>query len=352
MESNHLFKALILTLVVVIGSILCLELYWRKRGFLPAYNDDKILWATTRKEVYKPVNEATVFIGSSRTQFDLDIATWKKLTNETAIQLAIGGTSPRPMLQDLANDENFKGRLIIGVMEPLFFSSNTDRTEWFSKESIDYFHSETPAQKVCGLINYQLESSLVFLEEGNFGLNVLLNDLQLHDRPGVFSFPSFPKELAGTSFDRQTSYTPMFLADTILHKRQIENWIKLGALDKTPGIKGDTLEAVFIEIKTAVDKIRERGGTVVFIRPPSNGGYLETENIVYPRKRYWDAMLAYVDAPGIYFMDYPRIANFVCPEWSHLAPKDAVTYTEELVRILQQEKGWTFSKKSTADLTL
>src|SRR5687768_14000617 len=137
-------------------------------------------------------------------------------------------------------------------------------------------------------------------------------------------------------------------------KRQTENWVKLGALDKTPGIKGEALEAVFKEVKDAVDKIRARGGTVVFIRPPSNGGYLETENVVYPRKEYWDALLAYVDVPGIHYRDYPQTANYVCPEWSHLAPKDAVTYTTQLIKILQEEKSWTFTKKAnlTSDLKL
>jgi hypothetical protein len=163
-------------------------------------------------------------------------------------------------------------------------------------------------------------------------------------RPGVFMFPKFPQEFAVSNFDRQTYMTPMFLADPILIKIQTEIWIKLGALDKTPGIKGEALEAVFKEVKDAVDKIRARGGSVVFIRPPSNGGYLETEDVVYQRKEYWDALLTYVDVPGIHYRDYPQTANYACPEWSHLAPKDGVIYTTQLVKILQEEKGWTFAK--------
>jgi hypothetical protein len=346
MKSNPLFKAAILTLVFVVSFTLCYEFYWRSRGFSTTYNDDKILWTTARKEVYNDDNKATVFIGSSRVKFDLDIPTWEKLTGEKAIQLAFVATSPRPVLRHLAEDESFKGKLIIDMMEPAFFSPRTFLTEKSAIESITYFQNETPAQKASAILNYKLESNFVVLEEGKFGLNNLLTNLQIPCRPGVFSFPDFPQEFAVSNFNRQTYMTPMFLADPVLIKKQTENWTKLGALDKTPGIKGEALEAVFNEVKAAVDKIRARGGSVVFIRPPSNGGYLETENFVYPRKEYWDAMLAYIDVQGIHYRDYAETANFVCPEWSHLTPEDAIMYTTHLVKILQEEKGWSFPKQA------
>jgi hypothetical protein len=55
-------------------------------------------------------------------------------------------------------------------------------------------------------------------------------------------------------------------------------------------------------------------------------------------------MLKYTATDGIHFKDYPATANMICPEWSHLSSKDAVTYTKELLRILIQEKGWKFRK--------
>lgn len=335
-------KAFLLTLAIVICFSVSFELYWRARGFAPSHNDDKIAWAAKRKEIYLHADKATIFIGASRIKFDLDIPTWKKLTGEKAIQLALVGTSPRPVLRDLAADEKFKGKLIVDVIESAFFSPRLFISEKSAVESLNYFQEETPAQKASAGINRVLESKVVMLEEGIFGLTKMLLDLEVPDRPGVFSFPSFPKEFAVADADRQTYMTPMFLSNPELINKQTMNWTKLGALDKSPGIKGPELEAVFKEVKEAVDKIRARGGQVVFVRPPSSGGYKETEDAVYPRKDYWDAMLEYINTPGIHYMDYPKTANFVCPEWSHLAPKDVITYTEELVRILQQEKGWSF----------
>ena len=46
---------------------------------------------------------------------------------------------------------------------------------------------------------------------------------------------------------------------------------------------------------------------------------------------------------GIYFKDYPAIAQFECPESSHLCPDQAIVFTNSLIKILKEEKGWTFN---------
>ena len=123
MQKKNLLKAGILALVLVTSFILSWEGYWRSKGYVATYNDDKVLWANKRNEVYQPKEKATVFIGSSRIKFDVDIPTWESMTDEKAVQLALVGTSPRLLLEDLANDENFKGKLVMDVTEILFFSN-------------------------------------------------------------------------------------------------------------------------------------------------------------------------------------------------------------------------------------
>jgi hypothetical protein len=342
MQSKHFLKAAVLTVFLVAVFVVCWEYHWRSKGFPVAFNDDDALWAEKRAEVYVPASSATVFIGSSRIKFDLDIATWQNTAGEKAIQLSMVGTSPRPLLQDLADDEKFKGKLIIDVTEPLFFNRNKNRSEKSARGGIAYYKKQTPSQRMSSLIDYNLESKFVFLEEKHFGLNALLTDLQIPNRKGIFTRPVFPKEFEMMNYDRQAFMTDMFLKDTALQHLQTRNWTITGALDKTPAIKGDSLIAVFKELKTAIDKIRARGGKVMFVRTPSSGGYIETENVVFPRKDYWDAMLTYTQTAGIHFTDYPETAHFICPEWSHLSPSDGVIYTKNLIAELQT-KDW-FSK--------
>jgi hypothetical protein len=346
MQQNHFSKTLILTLVIVISFIASLEYYWRSKGFPISYNDDKVMWATQRKKIYTSKDEATVFIGGSRIKFDLDIATWQKETGEKAIQLALVGTPSRIILRNLANDNKFIGKLIIDVAEAQFFSTDTIRSDKSAREALEYYIKETPAQKASAYINHQLESDFVFLEEGKFGVSALLNELPIHNRTAIPVRTGPFKEFSITGSQRQSFMTPMFLKDTVLQNRMINIWAKSAALNKTPPINGAALESFLKEIKMYIDKIRARGGMVMFVRPPSSGSYIKRENLNYPRKLYWDHLLDYTHTAGIYFSDYPAFTNLVCLEESHLTPAGAAVFTKKLIEILETEKGWPFPNKN------
>lgn len=347
MQSNHFSKAIVLTLVIVISFVTYWEWYWRNKGYTISYNDDKFMWAEKRKEIYMPINKSTVFIGDSRIKFDLDIPTWERLTGEEAVQLAFVGTTPRPVLHNLAEDKNFRGKAIIDVSERLFFSVDSIQRERPAREAIEYYYKETPAQNASTIIDHALESKLVFLEEGKFGLDELLRNIKLPDRKGFKSSPILPKEFYISSEKRQSLMTPMFLADESLQDKKLQTWTTGAQSGKTIPITGETLEAYLKEIKIYVDKIRSRGGIVVFVRPPSDGMLLETENRDYPRKQYWDRLIEYTKAPGYYYSDYAATAHLMCVEESHLSPHDAAIYTAQLINILRTQAGWIFPQSST-----
>lgn len=332
-----------LAIALVIAFAAGYELSWRSKGFPVSFNDDEALWAKKRAQVYQPTHNATVFIGSSRIKFDLDIPTWRQITGEDAVQLAMVGTNPRPILTDLANDVNFNGKLIIDVMEDLFFSPAFYQVN--AKKGIAYFHDITPAQRISAVLNDGLERNLVLLEEKRFGLNALLTDLNLPNRKGVFSLPPFPKNFGLTTADRQDYMTPKFLRDTCLQKWQTEIWKNIGILNEKRGVGGDTLENIFTEVKLNLDKIRARGGQIIFIRTPESGPLKKSAALSHPRNLYWNRLLINAQCEGIHYMDYPETDHFICPEWSHLSSTDAVTYTKHLAWTLQEEKGWQFNKK-------
>lgn len=342
MQSKYFSRALALTLIIVIAFVSFWEWYWRHKGYGIAYNDDEYIWAARRKEIYQPANRSTVFIGASRTKFDIDIPTWEKLTGENVVQLAFVGVTPRPILHNLADDESFRGKVVIGVTEGVFFAIDSVLREGFAREALKYYYSETPAQKVSTQIDFFLESKLVFLEEGKFGLSALLKDIRLRGRKGTPNRPPLPKEFYVSSYQRQTLMTPMFIASPKLQDQKKQAWTRGVLAAHISPIKGDTLQAYMQEIKSCIDKIRSRGGMVVFIRPPSDGIMLAKENTDYPRKDYWDQLIKFTKTPGYYYSDYPSMANLRCVEESHLSPYNAVIYTEALINILKTQKGWTF----------
>nr|MBA2250193.1 hypothetical protein [Chitinophagaceae bacterium] len=281
MDNSSFKRAALLTLFLVISTLAGWEMYLRNKGYPISYDDDASLWSTKRRTVYQPADAATVFIGSSRIKYDLDIPTWEKLTGEKVIQLAMVGTSPRPFLDDLAADKNFKGKLVIDITEGLFFGRNKKRTEKTSSEFEEFYKKWTPAQRFSAVVDHGIESGFVFLEKNKFSLNTLLDDLPIQNRKGVFKRPVFPRGFAMNTSDRQCFMDERFTSDTIQQKIQQQNWGMLGSLDRTPGITGDSLTDVFKEIKNNIDKIEARGGTVLFVRTPSSGAYREAEIAVY-----------------------------------------------------------------------
>ena len=80
---------------------------------------------------------------------------------------------------------------------------------------------------------------------------------------------------------------------------------------------------------------QSRGGKVVFVRFPMAGELKKLEDAATPRAGPWTRILKESGAAGIYFEDYPELAGFDCPEWSHLSGPDSVEFTKRLVPHLQ-----------------
>ncbi len=335
MPEKTLSRAAMLMALLVLAVIGSWELYLRWTGLPLDYDDGKELWSDKRAKVYDDPGKTTVFIGSSRIKFDLDIDTWKKMTGREAVQLSIVGSTPMPILRDLGNDTNFRGKLVVDVTEPLFF--NNDSAEVQKPDLyVAYYKHRTPAQRASFELNHLLESRLLFLDQESFSLNAELDKkVKLPNRPGVFVFPDFPDDFGRTTFQRQSYMTDKFVADTTL-QHQVQNiWLFLmhsGGHDAAP--KEDPVPIVLRSVQNAVNKIRARGGEVVFTRTPSSGPFRAGEEHVFPRAAMWDPLLAMTHSTGFYFADNPATAHFTCPEWSHLSPSDATLYTKALINEL------------------
>jgi hypothetical protein len=338
MQSTNLKRAGLFALLLSFIVILSWEIHLRHDKVTISYDDNEAMWADKRALVYEPMDVTTVFIGSSRIKYDLDISTWESLTGTKAVQLANVGSSPRAVLTDLANDPNFKGNLIVDITEPLFFSERAVYDGSTAKK-IRYYKDRTPTQRFSFQVNHALESQFVFLDQDNFSINAMLDNMQIPSRSGMSGGPDFPREFEQVTFDRQSYMTPEFVADTNLQKRVRNIWaygIKMGSRP----ITSERITEIFNSVRSDVDKIKSRGGKVLFVRTPSSGPFRAAEVVGFPRTAYWDRLLKLTDCQGIYFTDYPATANFVCPEWSHLCPTDAIVYTKSLVKALREEKGW------------
>src|SRR5206468_220075 len=148
-----------------------------------------------------------------------------------------------------------------------------------------------------------------------------------------------PMDFGRITFDRQNKMTDRFLTDTNIQNKVKGLWDFYRKNTFEPPASGAKLDSILATVKTDVDKIKERGGQIIFVRSPSSGPFLMGEKMGYPREKYFDRILVATNCPGIYFGDYPPIAHFQCPEFSHLKPSDAIIYTKNLIQIFE-EKGW------------
>ena len=339
MQPTNLKRAGLFALFISFLAILGWEMHLRNQGNKVSYDDNEALWADKRAMVYKASDKATVFVGSSRIKYDLDIPTWETLTGLEVIQLANVGSNPRLVLKDLASDENFKGKLIVDVTEDVFFSAQAFY-DWRTKKKIAYYKDRTPTQRFSFQVDHVLESQFVFLDQDNFSVNAMLDNMHIPSRPGIFPGLFFPMGFTLVDFERQSYMTPEFVADTNQQNAVKAVWAYGIQRKAGPPMSKDDLDGIFNSVKEDIDKIRSRGGDVLFVRPPSSGLYKEAELKGFPRSAYWDRLLAFTGSKGVHYSDYPATAEMICPEWSHLCPADAVIYTKSLVKALKEEKGW------------
>jgi hypothetical protein len=236
--------------------------------------------------------------------------------------------------------------VIFGATEFALYTLDSIRRERSARDGIEYYKSETPAQKLNSSLDLFLESKLVFLEEGKFGLNALLNTLPIKNRPGVVFATGPPKAFANSTIQRQSYISPLLFKDSSVRNATIRYWAGASTRIRLSPLKGDTLEIFLTQMKYFIDRIKSRGGKVFIIRPPSTGPVLARENMLYPRDQYWDRFLQYTGISGFYYTDNPETAHMNCPEQSHLSPADAIIFTKTLVNVLRKKEGWTFAKNS------
>ncbi len=330
--------------VLLLGSW---EMYWRSFGATPGYYNSDGEWAQQRRRIDAGEGAKTVLIGSSRVLFDVQLPVWEKAAGERPIQLAIEGTSPVPMLEDLAADPKFTGRVLVGVASDLFFSGFAYRGA-----VVPYFHRESPSRRVGNWLSRTLVEPYFAFFDFDFALAAVLKRQDWPHRTGTPMIDDVRKLLVQEA-DRNTHLWSKVETDP--EYRQIARNIWAQRFDAPPPPTMDTPEklqkVVDAQIQRAVDaveKLRARGVRVLFLRPPTAGRYLEFDNKVFPRVKTWDVLLARTGAQGIHFEDYPELQGLELPEWSHLSHADADRFTAALYRIIERDFAQTWSATEVA----
>ena len=323
--------------VSVLVSVAVWEIYCRSVGYAPTLNDTDDLWAEARRRVQP---ESIVIIGDSRAWFDLDLDELERGLGKRPVQLAQPGSCAYPVLEDLANDENFHGTIICSIVPRMFFAPPSAPPFQRSTKSLKRYHTQTLAQRISHYLAMPLEEHVAFLKERDLTLESLLKELPIPNRPGALIPPRTPPYFQSVDRERRARMTESCAQPGRLQTRVREGWLPLFTPPPPPTYippeafaaqMGAANEARFHDTTGAVEKLRTRGAKIVFVRFPVTAELKALEDQVTPRSGIWERLLRETSSPGIYFEDFPELASFECPEWSHLSAGDSVEFTKRLV---------------------
>lgn len=351
----------LIVLLVATAATAAWEMYWRSRGYEISYDGTDSSWAEFRAQAQHAGPEYTIIAGSSRALFDIDLPTWRAENGDKpVIQLAKEGSAPLPIVRDLIEHTDFAGTLVVSVAPGLFFFKNSMHDN-DAERLVKHYHNWSPAQKMEHWANLLMEPTFAFVEKGELNLGNLLQEMELPNRPAYLAGYDRVPKLSNDTRERQARMWSRVVTDTAYAQRVQGIWMGFSARTgplmrpadyaskKAVALAGKfqplppplqvspaERDSFFMEIKSWADKLRARGGKMIFIRPPSTGMLYQLEEQHFPRKDTWDALLEKTGVPGIHFEDHPELQGFELPEWSHLRAEHAPPFTKALVKLVMR----------------
>jgi hypothetical protein len=314
-------------LAALVAGVAALEVNARENVGLHAgdLDNSEVTWTN---EKLRSAGAAAAIVGDSRILFDTDLDRFEALTGVRPIQLAIHGTSALTLLEDVAANPDFRGVLIVGLADTMFFQP-FDGYGGYVKKFGEY---RAPYKIASNEIDHVLQRRLAFLDS-NYRLSVLAHRLDPNFRAGVEGPKDDIWKLQNVGEHRQT-----WLWDRVEYDhawRARTRWAWKGFKEKFP-YTPELIAKGQARAKAAVDKIRARGGDVVFVRPPSAPELRVNEEAQVPRAKGWDVLIRNTRSVGVHIDDLPAAQGLTLPEWSHLSRRCSVVFTDAYVRRLTE----------------
>ncbi len=315
----------LLTIAIVGGSVVGLELFARSRGFVPSVKDDEYAWALARGRAADHSPHTVAVLGASRILLAFSPQAFRAaLPDWTYVQLARQGSHPLATLRDLAFDPAFRGVVLVDISEGGFDPSN-----WHSQDAlVATYHRGW--RSFGQLTERRLETAV------QSHVALLASD-GLRTIAALFVEHKLPRPFYTTTFSDRTKYADYNMTD--VERRRL---VQLARLD---GYGGDVADpdawlasALAQDIYVAL--IQARGGQVAYVRMPTCAERWQTDETKWPKALFWDRFARTTRAQTIHFKDYPALAGFACPDTSHIASKDGPAFTRAVIEILRERGVW------------
>lgn len=327
------FLGAALTLLVL---LVVTELDARARGVAPSAAWAPDTWTAHWMRFEDGPDDQTVLLGASRMQFGMDMDVWEERTGRRPTMLAWPGSPPWGVLSKLAAREEFRGDVYISLAPSFAFIDGTspfamgmagivagvEMKRW-SLSFRMYERLWLPIQNTFPAFNTDACSPFQRLREA----------LLIPNREGARQPALFP-HTADFLEDNAMRFTEDGLSDPDILKwlHAIHQTIS----DVQEGIGVTDMDALVSQVKADVAALEARGSRVVFVRFPSDGGYLDVETRVFAREQCFDRVVAETAADGVHYADHPERLGLTPPEWSHLDAEQAAKFTRAFLDIVEE----------------
>ena len=288
--------------------------FWWRRGFTPSPIDDVNLWGLWRQRA-DGSPRVLALAGSSRLLMGLDLRTLRAhFPDQSVIQLSVNGGSPLAVLQNLADDPAFQGSVLCEILPHQAYTDLPQGEAW------EGYDNQPLSQRLEAPLHVALAQRTNLLLP-DLGLRNVLKELAKYhhlirpsyfhfdaDRQGCLNFAQLtPAELILLREDNRTSYT-----------------VKGTALDPA------AFDRRIAQVRRDAEKIRARGGRVLFFRMISSPPVSDIQAARFPDALYWDVFRQRVNFPCLNYADVPTLTAFTCPEGAHLDQSEEPAFTAAL----------------------
>jgi len=309
----------LLTFLAALLAVAFLENLARRRGVQPSWSVGSESWGMEALDL-EP--DGIALLGSSRMLSGVEPELMSRKTGRRARQLAINATSMLPILEWLAEREDFSGIVVAEITSYLEFRAGG---EW--RATAERFKHDlgelrrSPARRVESLLSRFVQTRMACRSPGFH----LLTPYRDRHGPGVRRLASLTVE--GSRFTRLEFQD----GDESLEETET------GPEKAIPASRAD-LDELMNRFAAAARAIQRRGGRVVFLAMPTSGRVADGEERAFPRKEFWDRLAASTSPESIHFRDHPPLSSFSCPDGEHLSYEDALRFTRALAEVLKSAR--------------
>lgn len=301
-----------------------LELFARAHGHVPSVADDAALWAHWRGRVGEGGKNAVVLLGGSRIELGFSMPEFRTMyPDHPVVQLAVNGTQPVAALRDLAQDEAFRGLVICDVTE-----QSLEREYWDSQEYlVRQYRAGGPLDAELNLraslfVQTHLAMAGPFLNLAKIGA-VAASSRRFRAPYHVITFPDRSQLADFSKIDDLRAFHAQ-------HVKRVQ-------ATRYPATTPAQWLAGALEVEAFAQRIRDRGGNVVFLRMPMGPVLRKSIDDRYPRKDYWEAWKQRTKSVLIVADDYPELRDFEVPDEAHLDQRDTPRFTRALACVVGRQ---------------